>query len=210
MFERLPRSLRARSLFIACALLVAAFVLPLLRRGITLGDEGYLLLQSLDMLQGKVLYRDLDAFVTPGIWFVLAGVFSLVEPSVIASRIPVFIAYLAMVGVSYRIAARMGGRGSGLAAVGLMLVCTVWAFPAWTFAFYSPFSVLFALAGLERVLAFSDHGRGRDLADAGAAPRARPDPAGAAAVRPEPRPAGHVVPGRARHRRGRPGDVSER
>jgi len=172
MFERLLSTLSARRLFwltaVAVAIGVAAFVLPLLRRSITYGDEGYLLLQSLDMLQGKVLYRDLDAFVTPGIWFVLAGTFSIFEPSIIASRIPVFIAYLAMVGVSYRIAALMAGPRAGLATVGLLLVCTVWAFPAWTFAFYSPFSVLFALAGLERILACSRSGRGRDLVWSGA------------------------------------------
>ncbi|MBW2272447.1 MAG: glycosyltransferase family 39 protein [Deltaproteobacteria bacterium] len=167
MFERLLPILRARPRFAILAIVVAvgvaAFALPLVRRSLTLADEGYLLLQSLDMLHGKVLYRDLDAFVTPGLWFVLAGLFSLVEPSVIASRIPVFIAYLAMVGISYRIVALMAGWRAGLVAVALMLVCTVWAFPAWTFAFYSPFSVLFALAGLERLLVWSGGARGRDL-----------------------------------------------
>jgi len=143
-----------------CALL---FVAPLATRGLTMADEGYLLLQSLDLANGKVLYRDMDAFVTPGMWFLLAGLFKLTEPSVVVSRIPVVIAYLALIALSYRIPARVGGLYAGLSSVAIMMMCTVWAFPAWTFAFYSPFSVVFALAGLERLLAYRASSMVRDL-----------------------------------------------
>jgi hypothetical protein len=161
----LSDSFSGRSGWIAAAvgLLVVAFVIPLLRRGITMADEGYLLLQSVDMLGGKVLYRDMDAFVTPGAWLVLAALFKLVEPSVIASRIPVLVGYLAMIGVSYRIVASLTDRRSGLLTAALLMAGTVWAFPAWTFAFYSPYSVMFALAALERLLAWRRLGRNRDL-----------------------------------------------
>ena len=143
------------------------FVIPLATRCLTMADEGYLLLQALDMANGKVLYRDMDAFVTPGMWFLLAGLFKLTEPSVIASRIPVVIAYLALIVLSYRIPSRIGGVYAGLSSVGIMMMCTVWAFPAWTFAFYSPFSVMFALAGLERLLAFRASSSRSDLLLAG-------------------------------------------
>jgi len=92
-----------------------------------MADEGYLLMQALDMSQGKILYRDMDAFVTPGIWFLLAGLFKLVEPSVIASRVPVVLAYLALIALSYRIPARFGGVFAGLASVVVMMMATVWA-----------------------------------------------------------------------------------
>ncbi len=144
-------------------LLVVAFVLPLCRRSINLSDEGYILLQSLDMLNGKILYRDMDAFVSPGIWFLLAGLFSLVEPSVLASRILSLAAYASTVAVAYHIVTGFGGRTWGLVTVGLFMICVVWAFPVWTFAFYSPFAVLFALAALDRMLAWRKHLKPRDL-----------------------------------------------
>ncbi|MBW2726025.1 MAG: glycosyltransferase family 39 protein [Deltaproteobacteria bacterium] len=161
----LPRlSPRAAAIAIAvggCALL---FVIPLATRSLTMADEGYLLLQSLDMANGKILYRDMDAFVTPGMWFLLAGLFKLVEPSVIASRVPVVIAYLVLIALCYRIPARFGGAFAGIASVVIMMVSTVWAYPGWTFAFYSPFSMLAAIAALERLLAFHDSALRRDLA----------------------------------------------
>ena len=135
-------------------LVVVGFGVSLCWRGIILSDEGYLLLQALDMRDGKVLYRDMDAFVTPGIWLVLAATFKLLGPSVLASRVPALLALLAMYGASYAIVARLCGRAYGLTTLGLLAAVTVWAFPSWTFAFYSPFSVTFALLGLERLLAY--------------------------------------------------------
>ncbi len=148
---------------IVVLLALVAFAIPLCRRSIVLADEGYILLQSWDLLNGKMLYRDMDAFVTPGMWLVLAGTFRLLGPSVIASRVPVFFALLAMYGTGYRITSRLAGARYGLLALALLVVCTVWAFPAWTFAFYSPFSVTFALVALERLLAWRDSRRSRDL-----------------------------------------------
>lgn len=147
-----------------CALL---FVIPLATRCLTMADEGYLLLQALDLANGKVLYRDMDAFVTPGMWFLLAALFKLTEPSVIVSRVPVVIGYLVLIALSYRIPARISGVYAGFSSVAVMMMCTVWAFPAWTFAFYSPFAVIFALAGLDRLLAFRASLMPRDLIFAG-------------------------------------------
>ncbi|MEE2674756.1 MAG: glycosyltransferase family 39 protein [Myxococcota bacterium] len=150
------------------ALALVAFAVPLCRRSIVLADEGYILMQSWDLLNGKILYREMDAFVTPGIWLLLAGTFKLLGPSVIASRVPALIALIALYGTGYRITSRLAGPGyAALALVGL-LVGTVWAFPGWTFAFYSPFSVLFALLALDRLLAWRDTERVRDLAWCGA------------------------------------------
>ena len=146
-----------------------AFVIPLAMRCITMADEGYLLMQSLDMVEGKVLYRDMDAFVTPGIWFLLAATFKLFGASVLISRIPVVLAYVCLIGVSHRITSLVAGPRWGIATVAIMMMCTVWAFPAWTFAFYSPFSVLFGLVGLERLLTWRRSTLSRDLILAGVA-----------------------------------------
>ncbi len=160
---RWSRAARSRWPALVAGALVSAFAFSLCRRGIVLSDEGYLLLQSLDMLDGKVLYRDMDAFVTPGMWFLHALVFSLFEPSVFSSRILAFFGYLALLWIGYRIVARLATRTTAWCAVGALMVSTVWAFPAWTFSFYSPFSILFALAALERLLAWRVARRQRDL-----------------------------------------------
>src|SRR5262245_35434683 len=131
---------------------VVAFAVSLCQRTINLTDEGYLLSQVVDMLSGKVLYRDMDAFVSPGIWFLLAGLFSVTEPSVLASRGLALAGYLATVFLTYRIAARLTSQAFAWGAVGILMTFTVWAFPAWTSAFYSPFAILFALAALDRLL----------------------------------------------------------
>ena len=143
--------------------IILAFAYSLCRRGIVLTDEGYLLAQVVDMLEGKILYRDMDAFVSPGIWFLLAGLFQLVEPSVLSSRILAFVGYLGTLLVSHRIVSLSAGPVWGWATVGSLMVFTVWAFPAWTLVFYSPFAIFFALWALERLLVWRESRRSRDL-----------------------------------------------
>ncbi|MCH2186177.1 hypothetical protein MK280_09920, partial [Myxococcota bacterium] len=140
---------RARSLAIPVGVILAAvaFALPLIRRGIILSDEGYLLQQSLDLLQGHVIYRDMDAFITPGMWFLLAGLFSVVEPSVIASRYLMLGTFAILSLTAYQIVRPISGVASALGAVGGLFIFCVWAFPAWTFAFYSPLAILLILLG---------------------------------------------------------------
>jgi hypothetical protein len=166
MIERFSRTRNlARSpwwAYLASALVVA-FAYSLCRRAINLTDEGYLLSQVVDMLDGKILYRDMDAFVTPGIWFLLAGLFKLVEPSVLASRILSFAGYLGTLYVSYRIIMGLTSRAWAWSTVGLLMVFSIWAFPAWTTVFYSPFAILFALMALERLLEWRGSERSRDL-----------------------------------------------
>lgn len=148
--------------------IVLVFAYSLCRRGIVLTDEGYLLAQVADMLEGKILYRDMDAFVSPGIWFFLAGLFQLVEPGVLSSRILAFAGYLGTLFVSHRIVSLSAGPAWGWATVGSLMIFTVWAFPAWTLVFYSPFAILFALWALERLLVWKKSRRSRDLVICGA------------------------------------------
>ncbi len=155
-----PRPLWLNALLLAA---VALFGWVLCVRILILSDEGYLLLQAWDLLQGRVIYRDMDSFVTPGVWFLLAGAFALFGPSVFVSRVVVFVAWLALVVCTERLVSRHASRAAGLGAAATMVVFTVWAFPAWTFAFYSPFSVLFALIALARLLAWWDGGGPRAL-----------------------------------------------
>jgi hypothetical protein len=154
---------RRRLAAAVAAALALAFGLSLCRRAIVLSDEGYLLLQALEMSRGKVLYRDMDAFVAPGAWFLLAALFRVVEPSVLASRLLALACFSASLWTVVRIVRRLAPPGAAWAAAAAFLGASVWAFPAWTWSFYSPWSVLFGLLALDRVLAWRGHRRGRDL-----------------------------------------------
>ncbi len=154
---------RRRFALLAFGAGVVAFSYTLVRRGVILSDEGYLLLQSLDLAHGKVLYRDMDAFVAPGVWFLLAALFRIFEPSIFVSRMAVLACFLGTLIVAARITGGVAGRRWAWASVATLLVASIWAFPAWTWSFYSPYSVFFALFALERLLAWRARGRGRDL-----------------------------------------------
>ncbi len=161
-WERLDAA-RPRWLNALLLALVAGFGWVLCMRALVLSDEGYLLLQAWDLLQGRVLYSEMDSFVAPGVWFLLAGAFAAFGPSVFVSRVVVLIAWLALVVCTERMVTRHVSRRAGLAAAALVVAFTPWAFPAWTFAFYSPFSVLFAIIALERLLAWWDGAGSRAL-----------------------------------------------
>jgi 4-amino-4-deoxy-L-arabinose transferase-like glycosyltransferase len=157
------QSKRSLWLHLGIAAVTILVVVPLCRRGLILSDEGYLLQQALDLLDGRVIYRDMDSFVTPGVWFLLAGTFALFGASIFVSRVLMVLAAVGLTLVVFRIVRRLAGEPSGLAAVACTLVFFLWAFPAWTFAFYSPIAVLLALWGLERLLAFDESEQPRDL-----------------------------------------------
>ena len=167
--RRLALLLRPPVGVLLASALLLAFGFTLARRGIVMSDEGYLLLQAVDMLDGKKLYRDMDSFVAPGVWLLLAGWFRLVEPSVIASRVLALAGFLATAALVHRCALRLAGRGAAAGAVVALAVFAVWAFPAWTFSFYSPYAVLFSLLALERLLAWRVSRRSRELLACGAA-----------------------------------------
>ena len=123
-----------------------------------------MLQQSLDLLQGQVIYRDMDSFVAPGMWFLLAGVFKVFGASVFVSRMLMLAVFLGLGLIGYRIVAPLAGWRYGLASVFSLLLFSIWAFPTWTFAFYSPVAILLALAALERLLAWQRSQRNLDLA----------------------------------------------
>jgi hypothetical protein len=143
-------------------------VVALCRRGITLGDEGYVLSQATDLLAGKILYRDLDLFVTPGIWYVLAGLFWFTGPSVIATRYLAVGILLATMLVTRHIVKASGGPLWGDFGAVLILVFAVWAWPAWSFSFYSPWAALAGLGSLACTLEWIRSRRGGWLVACGA------------------------------------------
>jgi hypothetical protein len=153
----------------AASAFAALFGWSLCRRGIVLSDEGFLLVQALEMAQGKVPYRDLDAFVAPGVWFLLSALFRIVEPSVLASRVLALACWCGSLATVVRIVSRLASPAAATGAFAGFLVMSVWAFPAWTWSFYSPWSVLFGLVAFERVLAWRSARRPSELVGVGLA-----------------------------------------
>ena len=169
-----PSRVRLAGLVVSVAIAIGLpiFAWTLARRGITLGDEGYLLSQALAIASGKVPYRDLDLFVSPGVWLLLAGLFKLVEPSVIVSRIPAAVGLCVNAWLGARIARHIVRPACeedpdsgvpdapGIAAAGtvaLFATIALWAFPAWSFSYYSPYAMAFAAAALLVYLSAAKH-----------------------------------------------------
>ncbi len=138
----------------ATTLVVLVSTVIVFRRGLLLGDEGYILGQSLAIANGEVPYRDLDMFVAPGIWLLNAGLFKAFGPSVLLSRVPVAICYLLTVATAYWVVRTESGRTWAMAAVALFVALLLWAFPAWSFAFYSQFAALCVVVAMALQLAW--------------------------------------------------------
>lgn len=139
----------------------------LCRRGLVLSDEGYLLLQAEEIAKGQVLYRDLDAFVAPGAWLALGALFSLVDPSVIISRGPALGCFILTAWVLFNITRRLTDDRYGTVVVIVYLILSVWAFPAWSIAFYSPWATCAALLAFMRLTTWKDTNNPRLLFECG-------------------------------------------
>ena len=138
-------------------------------KGIVLNEEGQILAEAEAVHSGKLLYRDVDCFVAPGVWYVTAGIFELFGTSVNATRIAMAVLFAAATWLVFRSALTLATPGWALFAVGAMQLQKVLAFPAWNFVFYTEFAVCSALVMLWGLLAFERSGRIVALAGAGAA-----------------------------------------
>jgi hypothetical protein len=144
--------------------IVAAFVYALgfHDKGLVMGEEGQILSEAQAILDGKVLYRDLDGYVTPGVWYLTAGVLALAGPSVNATRLVMCGLFALLVGAVFDITRRTASRAWALAALGLMALLKVISFPLGTFVFYTEFSVFFGVAAAWALLVHRQRG-GRGL-----------------------------------------------
>lgn len=138
----------------AAALVVLGATIIVFRRGLVVGDEGYIVGQSLAIAAGKVPYRDLDMFVAPGIWLLNAALFRAFGASVLLARVPMALGYLLTVAMAYWVVRTASGQAWALAAVALFVAFLLWAFPAWSFSFYSPLAAMCVVAAMALQLAW--------------------------------------------------------
>jgi hypothetical protein len=122
-----------------------------------------------DINRGKVLYRDIyiDA-PFPGAFYLLAGWFRLIGPSIWASRLPVIAAFTILVICVTRIASVVLPRAGAL-AIAVVIVCyRVWAFPHWQVYNYSPIAAASLTVAVVLLLAWIERPERAFLAIAGA------------------------------------------
>ena len=112
----------------AAGLLLAAFAYLLTGVGLPAGlfDEGFELTGAMRVLAAEIPYRDFWYVYAPGELYMLAGLFRLCGPSILAARVldTALRALLAL--TAYGVARRLAPRGAALAA---WLVVTLWLGP---------------------------------------------------------------------------------
>lgn len=106
-------------------------------------DEGYALYGAARILDGEVPYRDFWLVYAPAQFYVLAGIFKLFGPSILAGRIYDVIIRFAIVALLYRITARLATPAVALVPA---LIATVWLgyIDYYAYALYPALALTFA------------------------------------------------------------------
>jgi hypothetical protein len=112
-------------------------------------DEGFVLTLADAIRRGQVLYRDVYVDAPfPGVFYTLAGLFSLFGSSVEVSRVAEAVVFALATSAVFLVTRRLASGAAACAAVALFVAYRVWAFPHWHVAHYSTFSALFLLLAL--------------------------------------------------------------
>jgi hypothetical protein len=158
-----------RPALLAPGLATLALVVSLwfMNRGLPPNDEGALLTNAAKILQGRVFYRDIDAYPFPGAPYLLAFAMGLFGEHVTVARalaVGLFeIVLLALYAASLHLLSRVRAALFGLALLGFKLL----AWPAFTAYTYSDLSFAGACVAAAALLSHLERGgRGR-LAIAG-------------------------------------------
>jgi hypothetical protein len=163
----LPALLRGRGAPWWIAALTLALQAPFLDRWFSAMDEGHMLHFADLVNRGGLLYRDATIYPLPGSFYLLAGAFRLFEPSILVSRWLVAVEFAGFVALVFVLVRRLTSASWALAAVGLMLLYRVWAFPHWQMFNYSTTALLLLFGSLLLVVSHFESGRLRSLGFAG-------------------------------------------
>lgn len=145
--------------------LAFAYALYFHDKGLNMNEEGQILTEAEAILHGKVLYRDIDGYVAPGVWYLTALVLGIAGPSLNATRILMAALFALQVGVVFALTARAASRRAAWAAASILALLKVLAFPIGNFVWYSEFAVGFGLVAVWALLGYQRGGsRGRLLA----------------------------------------------
>ncbi len=141
---------------------LAAFAYGLIFKdlGIVLNEEGQILAEAQAILAGKVLYRDIDGFVAPGVWYLTAGVLKIAGADLNATRFLMVLLFSATAVLMFSLCLQFASRGYALGAVIVLFALKALSFPLGNFVFYTEFSLFFALMTIYALVR-----RGGDSAD---------------------------------------------
>src|SRR2546422_8242577 len=91
-------------------------------------DEGLVLYGAKRILQGQVLYKDFFEFITPGIFYLFAGVFALTGPSLLAAHVVMAVVNASAATFLFLLARRVAPAAEALVAT---LTFVVACLPGW-------------------------------------------------------------------------------
>lgn len=174
--QRAPHHVSAVSPPAACALSLAAVVaaaflyaLGFHDLGLVSNEEGLVLAEAEAILAGKVMYRDIDGFVAPGVQYLTALIFLVAGHSLNATRVVMAALFALTTALIWAITDRVASRRAAWLSFVAMLALKVLTFPLGNFIFYTEFAIFFALISLLGLLAFEGRGRTGGLLTAGLA-----------------------------------------
>lgn len=122
-----------------------ALQLPIFDRWLPYFDEGFIYQIADEIRHGAVMYRDVAHVAFPGVFYLMAAVFWLVGPSVLAGRVVAILLFTIAAGLVYRLARTVLSEGWALAAALLFVLHRPWAFPQWQMVHYSTLAVTMLL-----------------------------------------------------------------
>lgn len=144
----------------ACLAVVAQ--LPIHDRSVVFMDEGHLTAAAMELLRGKLLYRDVHTGIFPGIYQVTAGLFWLFGPDLIVTRWAQVAVNASIVVCLWCIGRRAMRPHWAALPVVLYLGLVATAFPVLTMFNYSALSLALALGALVFLLRYLESGRSTD------------------------------------------------
>ena len=115
------------------SLLAVAFLSVRISRGIYLGDEGVACVESWRVAQGQVPVADFFDIIPPGSFYMLGGIFRLIGPTILASRLLGLVYGLLLVALVYALTARFARRPVARALALSFLIpfgVGAWPFPS--------------------------------------------------------------------------------
>jgi hypothetical protein len=150
----------AMGLWIAAAVVAAAVAYAWLfhDKGIVMSEEGQILAEGEAILNGRVLYRDIDSFVAPGVWYLAALILGIAGPSLNATRLVMVGLFAATALVVYLLCEHVSSRRIALVAVVLLFVQKALAFPLGAFLFYTEFALFFAMGTVYALMLATERG----------------------------------------------------
>lgn len=148
------------------AALAISFQILLLDRGLVLLDEGHLLAVVDALGRGQRLYRDVYTGITPGIYLLAHGLFTVFGSDLIVTRWAACAANGGIAALLFVLARRVAGPGFAFVAPVLHIGLLVLAFPVLSMLNYSLVALALFLFATERVCALLDAAEERPVATA--------------------------------------------